>query len=256
MTLNDKKIGILIQARTSSKRLPKKVLAKIDKKPMIFHVINRVKKIKNAEIFLVTTNNPEDDVLEKLGRKNEINVFRGSKYDVLKRYYDCSLKNKIDIIIRITGDCPLIDTNIISKMLNIFNKNKFDYVTNTLPPTFPDGLDVEIFSFNTLKKVHKNAKLKSEREHVTPYIKKNPKSFKIFNYKNTKNFSNLRWTVDDKRDLKFIRKIFELMKPKKEFAMKDVLKIIKQNPHILKINGDIERDEGYKLSLKHDKIIS
>jgi len=250
-----KKVGIFIQARTSSKRFPKKVLAKIENKPMIFHVINRVKKIKNVEIFLLTTNNHEDDILEKIGEKNKISVFRGSKNDVLKRYYDCSLKNKIDIVIRITGDCPLIDPNIVLKMLNIFNENKFDYITNRLPPTFPDGLDVEIFSFDVLKKIHKKSKMKSEREHVTPLIIKNPKLFKIFNFQNSIDYSHLRWTVDDKKDLKLIRKIYKKLKHKKQFNMADILKIIKINPELTKINEDIQRDEGYKKSLKNDKIV-
>jgi len=250
-----KKVGIFIQARTNSKRFPKKVLAKIENKPMIFHVINRIKKIKNVEIFLLTTNGHEDDILEKIAEKNKVGVFRGSKNDVLRRYYECGLKNKIDIIIRITGDCPLIDPKIILKMLNIFNNNKLDYVTNRLPPTFPDGLDVEIFSFNTLKKVHEKSKLRSEREHVTPFITKNSKSFKIFNFKNSIDYSNLRWTVDEKNDLKLIRKIYKKLNHKKQFYMEDVLKIVKNNSELLKINAKILRDEGYKKSIKNDRAV-
>lgn len=236
----------MIQARTGSSRLPKKVLAKIENKPMIWHVINRVKKIKSVkQIALITTKNESDKILLEIAKKNNIIGFAGDENDVLKRHYQCALKINADPIIRITGDCPLIDPALVEKILRFYLNSNYDYVSNTIIPTFPDGLDTEIFSFATLKKIIHQAKLKSEREHVTIYITKNKKLFKIFNYKNEKDLSQFRWTVDRKQDLKLVRTIYSKMKPKTIFTMDDVLKIISQNPHLLKINKGIKRNEGH-----------
>ena len=173
----------MIQARTGSSRLPGKVLAKIENKPMIWHVINRVKKIRSVDqIILVTTRKKKDRVLLKIANESGIIGFAGDTDDVLGRHYQCAMQYNADPIIRITGDCPLIDHNISEKILQFYLSHKYDYVSNILPPTFPDGLDTEILSFKTLKTLNKTAKLKSDREHVTTYIKNNPHKFKIFNY--------------------------------------------------------------------------
>jgi len=251
-----KKITIMIQARTGSKRFPKKVLAKIEKKSMIWHVINRVKGVKGVDqVILVTTRKKEDNILLKIAKESNIIGFVGSTHDVLERYYKCALKYNADPIIRITGDCPLVDPYIIEKMLRFYVKHNYDYASNTQPPTYPDGLDTEIFSFKTLEKVHHNAKLRSDREHVTSYIRKNLKKFKIFNYENHHDLSNLRWTVDEKQDLKFVKKIYAEMRPKLIFPMKSVMKIITKDPKIVEVNKGIRRNEGYFLSLKEDKRI-
>jgi spore coat polysaccharide biosynthesis protein SpsF (cytidylyltransferase family) len=250
---NKTKSTIIIQARTGSSRLPRKVLSKIQSKSMIWHVINRVKKVKNVDqIILATSTNPSDNSLVKIAEKENILAFTGSTNDVLDRYYQASLKFTADPIIRITGDCPLIDPQVITKMLDFFQHEKYDLISNNINPTFPDGLDASIFSFNALKQAWKKSNLQSEREHVVPYITKNKKSFKIFSYENSKNLSNYRWTVDEKNDLNFVRKIYHLMKPKTIFYTNDILKILKQNPKLLTINSSISRDEGYTKSLKND----
>ena len=247
------KTTIIIQARTGSSRLPGKVLAKIQNKPMVWHVINRAKKVRNVnQIILVTTNNKIDKILLKIAKDNKILSFAGSETDVLDRYYKTSLEFGADPIVRITADCPLIDPLLVEKMIEFYKKNKYDFVANNIIPTFPDGLDVSIFSFFILKKAWINAKLKSEREHVVPYMIKNKQKFKIFNYKNSQDLSHLRWTIDEKEDLKFVRKIYSLMKPKTIFYTKDVLNLLRKNPSILKINSGITRDEGYIKSLKND----
>jgi spore coat polysaccharide biosynthesis protein SpsF (cytidylyltransferase family) len=244
---------IIIQARTGSSRLPGKVLSKIQSKPMIWHVINRVKKVKNVkQIILATSTNFVDRPLVKIAEQENILTFTGNPTDVLDRYYQASLKFNIDPIIRITGDCPLIDPKLITNMLDFFQHEKYDFISNNLNPTYPDGLDVSIFSFNVLEKTWKKANLQSEREHVVPYITKHKNIFKIFSYENSKNLSNYRWTVDEKNDLIFVRKIYHLMKPKTIFYTNDVLKLIKQNPKLLTINSSISRDEGYAKSLKND----
>jgi spore coat polysaccharide biosynthesis protein SpsF (cytidylyltransferase family) len=251
---NKSKSTIIIQARTNSSRLPRKVLSKIQSKPLIWHVINRVKKIKNVEqIILATSTNPSDRSLVKIAEKENILTFTGSEKDVLDRYYKTSLKFNADPIIRITGDCPLIDPKLITKMLDFFQHEKYDFMSNNINPTFPDGLDASIFSFNALEQAWKKSNLQSEREHVVPYILKNKKCFKIFSYENSKNLSNYRWTVDEKNDLNFIRRIYYLMKPKTIFYTNDILTVIKQNPKLLAINSSISRDEGYTKSLKNDR---
>jgi len=254
--MKNKKISVLIQARTSSTRLPSKILKKIENKPMIWHVITRVKKIKSVQqIALITTTRKQDDVLLKIAEKNGIIGFAGSSFDVLDRHYQCAHKINADPIIRITGDCPLIDPYLVEKMLKFYLEHNYGYVTNRSPPTYPDGLDTEIFSFAVLKKATLYSQWKSEREHVTPYFINNPKKFKIFNYKHSIDLSYLRWTVDEDSDLRFVRKIYSKMKPRTIFSMNAVLKLLKKEPQLLEINKGIIRNEGYLKSLKHDGII-
>lgn len=252
----DKKITIILQARVGSSRFPKKVLKSIEKTPMIQHVINRLKKTKAEQIILATTTKKEDKILQEFASKNNILSFAGDENDVLDRYMKSAILYDADPIIRITGDCPLIDSNLIDSMLDFFISKKCDYVSNTINRTFPDGEDIEIFSFNALKQAHKKANLTSEREHVTPYITKNSKIFKLENFENNQDFSKLRWSVDRKEDLMLIRRIYRSFRPKKLFSMNDVLKLLKEKPTLSKINASIDQNEGYSNSLKYDKIIS
>ncbi|MBI5221600.1 MAG: glycosyltransferase family protein, partial [Candidatus Magasanikbacteria bacterium] len=164
----------IIQARMGSTRLPGKSLMNIDGRPIINYVFDRVSNsVLIDEVWLATTTNAEDNVLERWAQDQNIKYFRGSSDDVLDRYYQTALLSGANTVIRITGDCPLVDPRVIDMVLGEYQKGGFDYVCNTQPPTFPDGLDVEVFSFVSLEKTWKEAKLKSEREHVTPYIWKN-----------------------------------------------------------------------------------
>ena len=140
--------------------------------------------------------------------------------------------------------------------MQFYLSHDYDYVSNTISPTYPDGLDTEIFSFATLRKCIMNAKWSHEREHVTPYITNNPKKFKIFNYKNGKDLSKLRWTVDEKQDLQLVRKIYSLMRPKLIFSMQSILKIISKHPEIQEINKDSIRNHGHLKSLQRDKKVN
>ena len=247
------KISLIIQARLGSHRFRRKVLSKIKDKTMIEHVIERVKLAKNVDqIILCTTKNSEDKILLGIAKKLKIFSFAGDENDVVSRYFHSAKKFNADPIIRITGDCPLIDPNLITKMLQIFFSKKVDYLSNTIIPTFPNGLDVEIFTFNTIEKIYQNAYLKSDKEHVTSYIKNHPQEFKIYNYKNNIDLSDLRLTVDEKEDLKLIRKIFTLNDDKSKLLLKDILKIISKNPEISKINSKYTRNKGYLDSLKKD----
>lgn len=251
---NVKNVTIMIQSRIGSSRLPGKVLAKIEGKPMIWHVIHRIKQVEGVQkIVLITTRRKEDRTLLKIAKDSGIAGFTGPVNDVLKRHYECATYYHSDPIIRITGDCPLIDPKLIEKMLQFYLTHDYDYVSNTIKPTYPDGLDVEIFSFATLSKLNRLAKSKPDREHVTAYIRNNQNKFSIYNYENNNDLSKYRWTVDQKEDLNFVRKIYSKMKPKTIFTTKQVLYILNKNPQIQQINSGIIRNAGYLISLKRGR---
>lgn len=222
------KICCLIQARLTSKRLPRKILNKINNKTIIEYLNERVKKIKNIDnIIYLIPNNKKNDSLKLFLKKKKIIFYQGSEKNVLKRYYDAARENNIDIVMRITSDCPLLDPYLCSKMLNYFLKNKIDYLSNVLIRSFPKGLDCEIFSFKALEKAFKFAKSKYDKEHVTPYIKKSTK-FSKKNFSNKYGFYNdQRWTLDYKEDLKMIKLVLGDKKYKKIFNWRKIYKFYK-----------------------------
>ena len=245
-------ITAIVQARCNSSRFPNKVLEKIHGDltliEFLFSRIFKSKKINN--FFLATTKNKNDNKLCKLFNNSRVKVFRGSENNVLSRYYKIAKFNKSKIIIRITGDCPFVDFRIIDKLIdkidNKKNKTQFDYVSNTLQYTYPDGFDVEVFNFKSLKLAYKNAISDYDKEHVTPYIK-TCENLKKFNFKLSRNLSNLRFSVDEKEDLKFLKKVLQQLK-NSNFKMEDVLNVIKNNKNLLKINNHILNNQGAKMS--------
>jgi len=248
----------IIQARISSTRLPGKVLKKIEGKTILEHVINRVRAAKKLdEVIVATTVKKKDLEIVKLCANLGVSVFCGSEDDVLDRYYQTARLFKAEHIVRITSDCPLIDPMVIDKVIELYFKKNADYATNGMPETFPDGLDTEVFSFKTLKRAWENAKLSSEREHVTPYIRNNPNIFKIVNLKCNVDLKDKRWTIDEPEDFSFVKIIYKNLYPKDSlFGMETILNYLRENPEIEKINKEIIRNEGYLKSLKEDKIIS
>jgi len=253
-----KKVVAIIQARMGSTRLPGKVLKEIVGKPMIWHVINRVKHAKELDdIVVATTSLKEDKQILDLASEIGVENYAGSENDVLDRYYKAAVMSEADVIVRITADCPLADPNVIDKVIRYYRTNDFDYVSTSIKPTFPDGIDVEVFSFPALDKAWSEAKLASEREHVTPYIWKNPNIFKIENYENDFDISYMRWSVDEESDLEFVKKIYGLLyMENKLFYMEDVIDLLMKSPELTGINKDIVRNEGYLRSLKEDKVIN
>ena len=251
------KIAAIIQARMGSKRLPGKVLLPINFTPLIKILLDRlqISKVLN-EIIVATSIDPKDNKIENFIKNNyEIKVFRGSENDVLSRYYHCAKKHNVDVVVRITADDPLKDSEIVDKAVKLFLSNKsIDYCSNTIIPTYPEGLDVEVFSFQALKSAYENAKLNSEREHVTPYITNNPSKFKILNFKFECDLSNWRWTVDKKIDLEFMNIVFNHFKDDYLINYKDIIKILNENPKYIKINQGTERMEGYLKSVEEDKL--
>lgn len=249
------KVGAIIQARLGSTRLPGKILLDLFGKTVLERVIERVKAAKFVEdAIIATTLNKEDDEVESLCVKARVKYFRGSENDVLDRFYQTAKQYRIENIVRITADCPLIDPVIIDKVIKLHLKDNADYTANIIEETYPDGVDVEVFTFPALKKAWEDASLKSEREHVTPYIRKNPTLFKIANLKHESDLSGQRWTLDEKADYEFIKSIYDaLYKGNTDFGMKEVLEFLKSHPEVSKINRNIGRNEGYLESLKNDR---
>ncbi len=250
------KIIAIIQARLGSTRLPGKVLLDLEGKTVLERVIERVKSSKHInDVIVATTIDKKDLTIVKLCANLCISVYCGSVDDVLDRYYQAARLFKADHVLRITSDCPLIDSKIIDDVVTLHLSEKADYTSNTLKETYPDGQDAEIFTFNTLKETWKNANLASEREHVTPFIRKNP-AYKLVNLESKIDLSQKRWTLDNPEDYIFIKKIYEnLYRNDSLFGMEKILKFIDENPEIEKINSSINRNEGYLKSLKEDKIL-
>ncbi len=233
-----------MQARIGSTRLPGKILEDICGKPMIARVLDRIKKIQLIDnIVVATTTLPEDDILIELINNHDtsIGIYRGSINDVLDRYYKAAINFSANIIVRVTSDDPLIDPELCDCIIKAYFREKCDYCCNNMPRSYPLGLDVEVFSFETLKDVWGKAKEQYQREHVTPFIRENSGKYKIFNLNNKEDYSLMRWTVDTNEDLLFVRSIYERLIDKEWFSWKDVIKIIKREPYLLKINKDIKQ---------------
>ncbi len=210
------KVVCIVQARVGSTRLPGKVLKKICGKAVLEHDIDRLRRIKNIdEIVIATTKLEKDTAIIEMCKSLGAKYFRGSEEDVLSRYYYAAKENNADVVVRVTSDCPLIDFEISENIIQYYidNKDKYDYVSNTIDRTYPRGLDIEVFSFNALEKAFKEAVSLRDKEHVTPYIWDNPKIFKLAQYKNSENYSNLRWTLDTEEDFQLINKIYNLLYP-------------------------------------------
>ena len=245
--MKKKKIVAIIQARLTSSRFPKKILQKIENETLIELLIRRLKKSKYLDkIVLAIPNNEKNRLLRNKISKN-IKIFSGSENDVLDRYFQAAKRFKAKTIVRICGDCPLIDPKVVDKVVNFYEKNNFDYVSNTIKPTYPDGLDVEVFNFETLKTAWMKAKSNADREHVTKFIINN-KEFKKKNISYKENLSKLRLTVDEKIDLEQIKQIYYKLKKIKNFGVEEINKLYKKNSKIFKINSKIKRNEGSVLS--------
>ena len=245
-------IMAIIQARMGSTRLPGKVLADINGRPMLWHVVHRVQSAKSIDHVVVATSvNPADDPVAGYCLDNGYRYFRGSETDVLDRFYQAAKQFKAETVVRITADCPLMDPLVIDKVVKTFLEGDYDYVTNTLRYTFPDGIDVEVFSFPALKTAWQEAKSPLEREHVTPYLR-NSGRFRICNVENEVDLSNryLRWTVDEPSDLEFIRALYSKNgSGGLALSMDAILRLLDQKPELTKINNSIICNHGYYKSI-------
>lgn len=225
----------LIQARMSSSRMPGKVLAQILDSPMIILQLERLRQAKKlTDLIVLTSDDKSDDKLVEILSNYGIKVFRGSLNNVYERYRTFLLSENLQnqTIVRVTADCPLIDWNLLDKIINFFEVGGFDYASNTLSRTFPRGLDIEVFRANALIEACELFDLSEyEKEHVTPNFYLNPGFYKLGNFSNNTDYSNLRWTVDTVRDFDFVKTIFENLYPlNKFFTTEDVLEFLSKNP--------------------------
>jgi spore coat polysaccharide biosynthesis protein SpsF len=245
-------ITAIIQARVNAKRFPNKIFSDLCGKPLIWHIVDRLKWSKRIEnVILATTNNKFDDILYDWAIKNNVNVFRGKENDVLDRFYNAAVFSNATTIVRITADDPFKDPQVIDKVIDVYLKGKYDFAYNNKPPSFPEGLDAEVFSFNALKNAENNSRDPFEREHVTQYFYKNPSLFKQTNIPYKIDLSYLRWTMDTTKDYEMVSIVYnKLYKEGSIFLMNDVLEFLDKNPEIEKINMAVKRSAMYNKNIK------
>ena len=241
-------IAAIIQARVGSSRLPNKVFADLCGRPLLWHIINRLRRSQYLDrIIITTTTHRSDDLVVEWAIKNDILYFRGSEKDVLLRYYDAAKSYQVSSIVRITADDPFKDPKIMDTVIELFFKESVDVACNNYPPTFPEGLDIEVFSFEALKKANNEALGEFEREHVTQYFYKHPKLFSIINHSNTDDLSFYRWTIDEQDDLDMAREVYSKLYNSGElFYMKDIIELINNNQYIASINSNVKRSSLYE----------
>ena len=247
------KIVAIVQARMSSTRLPGKVLMELGGKPVLAHVVERLKFCKNIEaIAIATSTDVSDNLIEDWCRKSQTICYRGSLDDVLDRYVRAARLLKADAVVRITADCPAIDPLVVDDVIEGFLTD--NYAIYGLKGEFPDGLDCTVFATSALERAWREAKLPSEREHVGPYIEQNPQIFKGGGLEKFQGLSHMRWTLDEPRDFDFLTQIFNrLYKSNKLFFAEDILELLKLEPELALLNSNIIRNEGYLKSIEQDK---
>lgn len=227
----------IIQARMGSTRLPGKVLMDIEGRSMLAWVVSRTRRAATVdEVVVAITDSPADDAIVAECAAMEVPVFRGSEDDVLDRYHKTAEAFDADPVVRITSDCPLIDPEIIDRVVTAFTQNRVDYASNTLARGYPRGLDVEVFSRVALEEAWNRADRPHERVHVTPYIHGNPERFKLRSVPCEDDHSDLRWAVDTAEDLEVVRGIAEALGGRDDFGWQDALEVVRQNPHFADIN--------------------
>ena len=242
--MNDMRIVAIIQARMASSRLPGKVLMDLAGEPVLVRCVNRICRARSInEIVVATTSKPADDAILNLCRQKNWPCFRGSEEDVLDRFYHTAIKWRADLVVRITSDCPLIEPIIVDQVVQDFLKRqpKVDYVSNFLPPrTFPRGLETEVIGLNVLERAWREDQNPAWREHVTPYIYKNPALFQIYSVTHARDYSHMRWTVDTSEDLDFVRRIYDHF-GQDLFSWEEVLALLEVHPEWLEINRHVQQ---------------
>jgi glutamate-1-semialdehyde 2,1-aminomutase len=238
------KVVAIVQARMSSTRLPGKVMKEVCNTPILEILLKRLSFSKKIDqVIVATSDDPKNLVLKKHLTTIGFECVTGSEEDVLSRVFLAASEAKSDIVVRITGDCPFVDAAMVDNIITIFQDQGVDYCSNVSPATFPDGLDVEVFSFSTLNDAYNNATSLYDKEHVTPFIRNN-RDYKKFNITNDIDLSHLRWTLDEQEDFNVIKNIFEYFQPNLYFTWKDVLNLYNTKPELFNENMNISRNEG------------
>lgn len=238
----------------SSSRLPGKVLRPIHGKPMLLWQVERIRKSKNIDkLVIVTSTDSSDDELVEFCQKEGIDIFRGSLHDVLERYYQASLEFQADNFVRVTGDCPLLDPNILDQVVSMHLESDCDYTSNITPPSYPDGMDVEVFTREALGRAQKEATKDSDREHVTLFMR-NQDSFSRMNLVNETDLSEMRLTVDEASDVTVIENLLSHFDKDINITLDDIVKLRSEKPELFSANDEITRDEGLAKSIKEEKM--
>lgn len=264
MLINNKKnILVVIQARRTSSRLPDKIMLPLADEPLLVRIVERINASKiPKEIVVATTTNKDDDKVVELCKKYNIKYFRGHPTDLLDRHYKAGLEFNADVVVKIPSDCPLICPDVIDRILefHLENNDKFDFVSNLHPATYPDGNDVEVIPMNILEIAWKEAKQSFEREHTTPFIWERPKRFRIGNveWETGLDFSmSHRFTIDYREDYEFIKRIYdELYDEKKIFTLCDIMMLLDRKPEIKKINEKYTGVNWYRHHIDELKTIT
>ncbi|BBI31776.1 spore coat protein [Cohnella abietis] len=245
------KVVAIIQARMGSSRLPGKVLRLLDGITVLELIVERLSECRTLhEIVVATSVSEKDDAVAKEMERLNIAVFRGDEKDVLDRYYRAATLTKADAVLRITGDCPLIDPEVVDAVVESFVKRypSLQYSSNIHPPTFPDGLDVEVFSYEALEQAWKEATSPFEREHVTPYIHSKPHMFAKANVGSSEDYSRLRWTLDEEEDYLFLSALIDKAREwginPRLATLEHWIHILEQYPQLTELNSGIVRNAG------------
>ena len=237
---------IIVQARMTSTRLPGKVLLSLDGEPMLSRLVERLRRVRRADgLVIATTTNATDDPIAALCAQLGVACHRGSEHDVLSRYADAARLHGADVVVRITSDCPLIDPALVDQLIACYQEGDCDYLCNMLPPTWPYGMAVEVFSASALQQAHAEATQASEREHVTPFLYWHPARYRLRNVASPIDLSLHRWTVDTPEDYDLVRRLFEALHPTRpEFTLADVLAAMDAHPDWLHINQHVEQKQA------------
>lgn len=242
----------ILQARCSSHRLPNKVLKPLLGRAMVLREMERLTHSRYIDrLVLATSTDVSDDPLCALAKETGVNIYRGSLDDVLDRYYACAKEYGAEHIVRVTGDCPLIDWRVSDDVIARHLTEKNDYTHTT--ERFPDGLDTEVMTFAALAQAHREAQLTSEREHVTLYFRNHPERFRTGDVDCAEDYRDLRWTVDEPCDFAFVEAVYEKLYAKNnDFSMHDILALLQEHPDLRMLNHGIVRNEGLLKSLAED----
>ena len=235
-----------------SRRLPGKSLADLCGQPLLVRVIQRVRVASRlGGLVIATTNQEADNPIAKLSGELQVPVFRGSENDVLDRFYRCAKEQQASVIVRLTGDNPFVDPQIVDRVIGALVKDGADYASNTIRPTFPEGLNVEVLTFAALQRAWQDAQAGYEREHVTPHIWLHPERFRLQRVEAERDLSHVRLTVDTLEDLTFARAVYErLYRPDRLFLMNDILALLEREPELQAVNANVERFSSHKKVLE------
>lgn len=249
------KTTAVLQVRAGSTRLPGKALRPLAGAPMLERHLERVRRARRLDALVVATSTcADDDAVAALCGELGVDCYRGSLEDVLDRVYCAARPGAPSHVVRLTGDCPLADPEVIDQVVAFCIQGGYDYASNVLEPTYPDGLDVEVMRLESLAAAWREARLASEREHVTPFLYKHPERFRLGSVKAQRDLSHLRWTVDEPEDFELVERIYRALYPgNAAFSSAEILSLLDSAPQLKTLNTRHRRNEGYAKSAAHDR---